>query len=165
MQRRSIANARQSQMRRVFPILPGDADGVYGGICSARERFQRLLRMNAGPQDSRVAGVRKPADAADTHWDGAGRSDARESALHVLKTIFRPLTDELRGDVQVVHAGPAQLRQLCCGTQAFEQNPQVVFHFVRDLNRREQAHGNLLVYAKCSSKAARVLYTVSLGSP
>src|ERR1700683_1370707 len=159
-------------MRRVFPILPGDAEGVSGRLGCLRKLPQFFTCLDARPQNARGACVRKPANTADADLNGAGRGDAQESALNILQAIFRPLADELRGDVQIVDASPVQL---CRRTQAFEQAPQVALDIIirvilcvilgtrGDFNRCEQAHGNLLVYAKCSSKAPRVLYTVSLG--
>src|ERR1700733_8300297 len=111
VERDGLADPRQSEMRRVGALLdrhsePGDS--LFG---CAGEGMQRLSALDAGPENARAARIREPAETLDGDVDRSFDRPGGKRSLHLIPPWFRPLSDELGSDVQIVGRAPADLRR------------------------------------------------------
>src|SRR5665213_2071197 len=105
-----FAEPRQGKVRRIVALFnrhPEFGDSLFGGT---RESAQRLSTLDTGPENPRAARIREPAEALDRDIDRACDGHRRQRALHFFQARFRPLSDELGGDVQAVDRTPDGLR-------------------------------------------------------
>ena len=140
VERHGFANPRQRQMRRVVAFFDRHAELGHGLFRSPRQGAQGFAALDTGPENARTAWVREPAEALDSDIDGAANWHGGQRALHFIQALFRPLADELSGDVQVIEGTPADLGRR---PQAAHEGTQGLGQVGGDIDRGEQSHAKL----------------------
>jgi len=130
-------DSSQGQVGAVLSSLTRNPDPLQGLLRVGRQFPQCLAAFDSDPEDPWPVRVGKPAKAMQSNGDRPTRSHRGQRGLHFLQSVFRPLPDELRGNVQISDLRPTDGR---VRTQPRNQSLQPVRERFGQIDGCEQAH-------------------------